>query len=682
MIRVGIDVGGTFTDLMAVDESGRVRVVKVPTTSGNQAEGVMAALAAAGIDLSAIDTLVHGTTTTTNAFLERKIARVGLITTRGFRDILELGRRTRPQPYGMVGTFEPLIERPCRLEVAERTSAQGEILVPLDAAEVEARARELLAMGCEAVVIHFLHAYANPAHERLAEAAVRRVWPNRYVTVGHKILSEYREYERGCTASVNAAVQPVLERYLSRLLARLAEAGYRRELLVVQGNGGTLPVELVIEDAVKTVMSGPAAGVVAAAWTARHAGIANVITYDMGGTSSDVGLILDGVPSVSAELELDYAMPVHVPMVDVQTLGAGGGSIARIDEGGLVRVGPESAGADPGPVCYGRGGGEPTITDANLLLGRLPADRLTAVDRPVPQAEVARAVEERIGRPLGLDPIGAAAAILRVANDRMAGAIRMASLARGHDPRDFVLFAFGGAGPLHATALARELGIPRVLVPPRPGVTNSLGCLVADARHDFVRTLNRPLDALDMGEVTAVAREQQAEGRAALARETSPIVGETVRIAADMQFRGQTHLLRVELPADAVLAGSLSRTALQERFAEAYFQRFAVRLPEFGAVLVNLITTVIGHRPPLSPEALLGDEPRAARLAEAQRGERPVWFDGRFRPTPVYRRTALPLGATIEGPAIIEQLDATTVLEPADRAEIDAFGNLVIAVGG
>ena len=372
----------------------------------------MRAIDASGFPLSQVATLVHGTTTTTNAFLERKIAKVGLITTKGFRDILELGRRTRPNPYGMTGTFEPLIERPFRLEVAERMSAEGEVLVPLDPAEVRAQAEALLAAGVEAVVIHFLHAYANPAHELMAEAAVKEIWPNRYVTVGHKILSEYREYERGCTASVNAAVQPVLDRYVTNLAGRLRDGGYAHELLIVQGNGGTLPAGMVVEDAVKTVMSGPAAGVIAAAWTARHAGIANVITYDMGGTSSDVALILGGVPSVSAELELDYAMPVHVPMVDVNTLGAGGGSIARIDEAGLLRVGPESAGADPGPIAYGRGGQEPTITDANLLLGRLPADRLTAVDHPVSKADIEAIMLERIGRPLGLDATGAAAAIL------------------------------------------------------------------------------------------------------------------------------------------------------------------------------------------------------------------------------------------------------------------------------
>jgi len=677
--RVGIDVGGTFTDLMLVDGQGRVRIAKTPTTPDNQATGVLAALDEAGVALPAVDLLVHGTTTTTNAFLERRIARVGLITTKGFRDILELGRRTRPQPYGMTGTFEPLIERPDRLEVDERITAEGEVLRALDPDEVRARARQLLEAGCEAVVIHFLHAYANPAHELLAERVVREIWPNDYVTVGHRILSEYREYERGCTASVNAAVQPVLDRYLRRLDARLRERGYRHELLVVQGNGGTLPAGMVVAEAVKTVMSGPAAGVIAAAWCARHAGFANVVTYDMGGTSTDVALVENGVPAVSSELELAYAMPVHVPMVDVVTLGAGGGSIAHVDPGGLLRVGPQSAGAVPGPIAYGRGGTEPTITDAQLVLGRLPPDRLTGVERPVPPEEIARVLEEKVGRPLGLDGVGAAAAILRVADDRMAGAIRTTSLARGHDPRDFVLFAFGGAGPLHASALAKELGIPHVLVPPRPGVTNALGCLVADARHDFVRTLNRPVAALDAADIAEVARAQLAEGEAALARETTPIEGREVLVSADMKFEGQTHLIRVDLPARAVLAGELGRERLLELFAEAYDRRFAVRLPGIPVWLVNLQTTVIGRRPGIDPRALLPEG--AARDPEAARtGTRPVWFAGRFVPTPVLARDRLGPGTRFTGPAIVEQLDATTVIEPGDKVLVDEFGNLVLRV--
>src|SRR5215475_518845 len=545
-LTVGIDVGGTFTDLLAVDSvSNIVKLAKVPTTIDNQAIGFMAALAAAGADPATLQAVVHGTTTTTNALLERKIARVGLITTQGFRDVLELGRRTRPQPYGLRGTFHPLIEREYRLEVPERMDADGNVLVSLDEAAVVEAANKLLAMGCEAVVIHFLHSYINPIHERRATEVVRGLWPNRYVTAGHAILSEYREFERGVTAAVNASVQPVLDRYLSRLRQELSQKGFVHDILVMQGNGGTISSRLIAETAVNTVMSGPASGVMAAAYTGRAAGHAHLITYDMGGTSTDVGLIEDAVPQVSGELELEYAMPIHVPMVDVHTIGAGGGSIASVDAAGMLRVGPESAGARPGPICYGQGGIEPTITDANLILGRLDPERLLGVDHPVTLDHVRSLIEAKVGKRLGLDADAAAAAILRIANDRMAGAMRLVSLSRGRDPRDFALFAFGGAGPLHATALARELAIPTVLVPARPGITNALGCVVADLRHDYVRTINKPLSAVDDKLISGIYAEQVAEGRATIEREGVPVRALRHVHTADMQFQGQSHILSV-----------------------------------------------------------------------------------------------------------------------------------------
>ena len=673
---VGIDVGGTFTDLIALDRaSGAVRLAKVPTTVDNQATGVIAALEAAGAALGAVEAIVHGTTTTTNALLERKIARVGLITTKGFRDVLELGRRTRPQPYGLTGSFEPLVPRELRLEVAERMDADGQVVTPLDEAGVRAAVETLRARGCEALVVHFLHSYLNPAHERRALDIARAAWPECHVTAGHAVLSEYREYERGTTACVNAAVQPVLHRYITRLQGELRRRGFDRDLLVMQGNGGTVAAGIVAEAAVNTVMSGPASGVMAAAFTARESGCPNVITYDMGGTSSDVGLIRDGQPQVSSELELEYAMPIHVPMVDVHTIGAGGGSIAFINAAGMLQVGPESAGASPGPICYGRGGTRPTITDANLVLGRLNPDGLLAVERRVPVDEVRQAIAEQVGRPLGLDADAAAAAILRIANDRMAGAIRMVSLAKGHDPRDFALFAFGGAGPLHAAALARELAIPQVLVPARPGITNALGCVVADLRHDYVNTVNRPVPALDMAQVQAILDSQIAEGRATLAREGVAVEGITLRHSADMQFQGQSHILTVPLAGTA-----FTRETLQQAFEDAYWRRFEVALPEIRAVLVNLHTAVIGRRPTVDLAALAAGQP-ASDLAGARSGIRRVWFEGGFRDTPVYRRETLPRGVAFDGPAVIEQMDCTIVIEPGNRVSMDRLGNLVVAVG-
>ncbi|WP_298726639.1 hydantoinase/oxoprolinase family protein [uncultured Ferrovibrio sp.] len=673
---VGIDVGGTFTDLIGIEpEQGKVALAKVPTTLDNQAFGVLAALEKGGIALPQTDTIVHGTTTTTNALLERKVARVGLITTKGFRDSLELGRRTRPQPYGLTGHFEPLVPRQWRLEVPERMDADGEVVIPLDEAAVRQAVEQLRAAGCEALVIHFLHSYINPAHEKRALEIAAEIWPNGYITAGHELLSEYREYERGTTACVNASVQPVLHRYIERLNGELKAKGFGRDLLVMQGNGGTIAAGIVAEAAVNTVMSGPASGVMAAAYTARAAGLPNVITYDMGGTSSDIGLIQDGVPQVSSELELEYAMPIHVPMVDVHTIGAGGGSIAFINEAGMLQVGPESAGARPGPICYGRGGTRPTITDANLVLGRLDPDGLLSVDSKVSLDDVKRAIAEEVGKPLGLGVDDAAAAILRIANDKMAGAIRMVSLSRGHDPRDFALFAFGGAGPLHAAALARELGIPKLLIPARPGITNALGCVVADLRHDYVKTVNKPLSSLPDGLVQQVLDEQIAEGKATLERDGVTVDDIQVLHTADMQFQGQSHLLTVAIEDKAI-----TRDALQKAFEAAYWQRFEVELPEIRAVLVNLHTAVIGRRPDLSLERLLAAEP-AKDVAGAMKKSRKVWYDvGGWQDTPVYDRERLPRGTSFSGPAILEQLDTTVVIEPGNRVAIDGLGNLIVSV--
>ncbi|MBK0399607.1 hydantoinase/oxoprolinase family protein [Limibaculum sp. M0105] len=671
----GIDVGGTFTDLILIGGAdGGVRIAKTPTTPQNQADGVLAALEAAGVAPAALDLIVHGTTTTTNAVLERRLARTGLITTAGFRDVLELGRRTRPQPYGMTGRFRPVIPRDLRLEVPERMDATGEILVPLDEGAVRDAVRALLDRGCESLVIHFLHAYANPAHELRAAEVAAELWPNGHVTMGHALLSESREFERGATAAVNASVQPILERYLARLQAELAAQGYGREILVMNGNGGMVSARLAGREAAKTVMSGPASGVMAAAYTGRRAGCTNLITYDMGGTSSDVSLIRGAEPAVSHEIEIEYAMPIHVPMVDVRTIGAGGGSIVSVDEGGLLRVGPESAGAMPGPICFGRGGTEPTISDANLLLGRLNPAKLLSVDG-MPPVESVRAAFAGIGAALGLDAEGAAEAAIRVANANMAGAIRMVSISMGHDPRDFALFAFGGAGPLHAAALARELAIPRVLVPARPGITNALGCAVADLRHDFVRTVNRPLDSIDIAHVHAILAEQTATGRETVARNGASVGRVRAVYTADMQFVGQTHLIRVALP-DAAPA----RETLQQLFEAAYYARFKVELPTIRANLVNLNTSVIGERAAIDLGAL-ADGGDGKSLDDAITHRRPVRFGAEWHDTPVYARSRLPRDARFAGPAIVEQMDTTVVIPPGDRAETGADGNLFIHVG-
>ena len=675
---VGVDVGGTFTDLILLDpDNSDVRLSKVPSTLDNQAFGALSALEEAAADLASIDLIVHGTTTTTNAVLERKLSRTGLITTQGFRDVLELGRRTRPDAYGMRGEFTPIIPRDLRLEVEERMDAEGRVVTPLREEDVEAAANRLLDQGCESVVIHFLHAYANPDHELRAGELVRKIWPNDHVTMGHSLLSESREFERGVTAAVNASVQPLLEVYIRQLVKELASNGYGGEVLVMNGNGGMVSSRLVSKEAAKTVMSGPASGVKAAAYTGSRAGFPNLLTYDMGGTSSDVALILDAEPAISNEIEIEYAMPIHVPMVDVRTVGAGGGSIARINAGGLLEVGPESAGAAPGPICYGRGGIQPTISDANLLLGRLNPGKFKSLETSVTIEQVSEIFEQELGQTLGMDAVSAAEAVVRIANTKMAGAIRMVSLSLGADPRDFVLFAFGGAGPLHATALARELAVPRVLIPARPGITNALGCVVADLRHDFVNTINKPLDAVDIKEVHAVFARQIEEGERLINGEKIEIREVSRLFSVDMQFVGQTHVLRVDLDTAAPTVEDLLSA-----FEEAYFRRFRVELQEIRASLVNVNTSVIGKRSDLDLSTLIDPEGRKSALKEAQTERRDVYFDGKWKDTPIYWRDYLPADLHLEGPAIIEQMDCTTVLEPGDYADGDADGNIIITIGG
>lgn len=679
-VIAGIDVGGTFTDVMVYDSGkdgrGRIIAAKTATTPDNQAEGVLNAIEAAGFAPHALGLIVHGTTTTTNAVLERNIARCGLITTKGFRDVLELGRRTRPNPYGMTGVFEPLIAREFRREVPERMDIRGAIITPLDEAALKREIKALIAMGAESLLIHFLHAYANPAHELRAREIAQQLWPNDHITLGSQVLSEFREYERGTTASINAAVRPVLARYIGDLAGRLEAEGYARDLLVMTGNGGTVAAGQVADQAVKTVMSGPASGVMAAARIARDAGLENVISYDMGGTSSDVALIAGGVPEVSSELQIDYGLPVHVPMVDVRTVGAGGGSIGFVNAAGLIQVGPKSAGADPGPIAYGRGGTEPTITDANLLLGRLDIARLPGGAGKTPEIEAIRRIfDEKLGSPLGISADEAALAMIRIANTQMAGAVRMVSISQGHDPRDFALLAFGGAGPLHATALAQELAIPQVLVPARPGLVNALGCLIADLRQDIVNTVNQPLDDVDFAELHALLDRQEAQAVAQNAAQAGEITGVHVSRWAEMQFKGQTHLITVP-----VASARVARAELQAAFEQAYLDRFQVELDEIKAVLVNIHTVAIAKRPPIALDGLGRDGAGEAKRGDAATATREVIFDDGPRQTMIYDRLRLPAEARIEGPAILEQPDATVLIEPGMAAQSDAMGNLIVTV--
>ena len=674
---LGIDVGGTFTDLIYVDkENNIIEFAKVPTSPENQAFGVMDAIKKANLKLDHVKLIVHGTTTTTNALLERKLSKTGLITTKGFKDVIELGRRTRPNSYGMHGKFVPIISRDLRFEISERVDAKGNVITALNEKEVKKTAEKLLKLGCESIVIHFLHSYANNQHELRALEIISDFWPNNYITMGHSLLSENREYERGVTAAINASVQPILEKYLRKLEDELSIANYKNELLVMNGNGGTISSKMVVNEAAKTVMSGPASGVIAAAHTGQSSGINNIITYDMGGTSTDVALIIGSQPSVSSDLEVEYGMPVHVPMVDVRTVGAGGGSIAKLNLAGLLEVGPESAGSIPGPICYGNGGTIPTISDANLLLGRLNVSKIISDNNKVSIDDIKKIFRNKLSKDLSLDEVKTAEAVIKIANTKMAGAIRMVSISLGVDPRDFTLFAFGGAGPLHASSLAKELGIPKVLIPARPGITNALGCVVADLRQDFTKTLNMPIDKVNILELHSLFEEQEKKGIELIKKQGLKLTNISSNFSLDMQFIGQTHILRIDLP-----NSNPDLDYLQKSFEKAYLNRFKVKLSEIKANIVNVNTTVQGHKSPFDISLLNNEPNKSLNLNEALLENRKVYFKDKFLNTPIYSRDKMPLEFEIKGPAIIEQMDTTTLIEPDDRVFGDNLGNMFIEVG-
>lgn len=672
-----MDVGGTFTDLLILDEtSAAIRVAKVPSTPADQSVGLLAGLEAGAVPLAQLGTLVHGTTVGTNAVLERKGARVGLITTRGFRDVLEMRRRDRRQTWGLAGDYEPLAAREDRVEVPERTLADGQVLEPVDTAAVAAAARTLAAQGCEALAIAFLNSYASADNERAALAAAAAVWPNRHLSVSHEVLPEIREFERTSTTVVNAYVQPKIDHYLALLEERLARGGYRGRVLIIQSNGGVMSTDVARKYAVNTVLSGPAAGVIAATEIAGAAGFPNVITGDMGGTSFDVSLIAGGRPTTTMEAKIDFGITIRVPMIEINTIGAGGGSVAWIEHG-ILQVGPESAGADPGPACYGKGGTQATVTDANLVLGRIPAanpiGRREGLDVQAARAAIARSV----ATPLGLSVEAAAAAIIEVANHKMAGAIRLVSVERGHDPREFVLVPFGGAGPLHAGAICREVGIKAALVPVYPGITSALGCVMADVRHDFLRSVNRRLLDLPAAQVRDQLSEFIAQGEALLRDEGIQVVAVERFYQADMAYEGQPHTIRVDLPRPDV-----TQAEMLAAFTAAYQKEYNTVLHGIPVRLVSLRASVVGRRPKLDLKSLAPAAARGSSLADALAGHRPVFFGSGWVDCPIYVRERLPLGARLGGPAIVQQADATTVVEPDMAIRVDDFGNLLLEVMG
>ena len=594
---VGIDVGGTFTDLFVLDEdSSNCSVVKVASTPDDQSKGVLDGIGAFEHELSGAFGVVHGTTVATNALLERSGARTGLITTRGFKDVLEMRRRDRPHTWGLWGSYRPVIERDMRLEVDERVLADGTVLEPVDLAQVESAARALLARGAEGICIFFINSYANAENERCALARLQQIWPNQHITASSQILPELREFERCSTAALNAYLQPIVGRYLERLQVALSDPGKSRELLIVQSNGGVMTAQTACELPVRTALSGPAAGVIAAQRIGEAAGFDNIITCDMGGTSFDVSLITNGTHSKSAQTAVDFGLVIRTPMLEITTIGAGGGSIARVDSAGLLQVGPESAGSNPGPACYGFGNSMPTVTDANLLLGRINPDApigggLLKLDR----AAAHRAVEEAIAKPLGLEVLAAADAIVTVANARMADAIRLVSVERGHDPKHFSAMPFGGGGALHVGALIKEVGLAGALIPRYPGVNSALGCVLADMRHDSVQTLNLALDSVDERQLRETLRQMAERSRVIVANAGVRLVRIDVEFEFDMLYQGQSHTLSV--PLGTLAPEVLTREQIRSAFETHYELAFGRILQGLAIRLVNARVAVIGRRP-------------------------------------------------------------------------------------
>lgn len=667
---VGIDVGGTFTDLFFSGDAKRPHLIlKVPSTPQDPSIGLLNSLKAAGITADELDAILHGTTIATNAVIERKGARCALITTTGFRDILELGRRDRPNMYGLEGVHEPLVPRDLRFEVNERLDFEGKELVPLDVAGLRAIGEVLKTLEVESVVIAFMHAYANPAHELQALDVLAQINPAWELVAATSVVREYYEFERTSTAVVQGYLQPLVARYAKNLARQLANWGYTRDVAIMQSNGGVAPLRQLGERSAYIVRSGPAAGVMAAAQLASEAGFSHIITGDMGGTSFDVAVVINGEPNVAEITNLDFRIPLRLPMIDVHTIGAGGGSIAHLDRGGMLLVGPRSAGAVPGPVAYRRGGTEPTVTDANIVLGRInPASPMNGTDAALDVAG-ARTAVERLGKKMGLSLEQTAEAILAVVNQRMAGRIRLMSIERGLDPRDFALVAFGGAGPLHGGALIREVGISTMLVPLYPGVLCALGCVYADLRYDISQTLEKRLDKLASGELATIVERQRQQGQKQIDESQVPVDVTTITHAADMAYAGQIHSLRVMIDA------TWETARLEKAFNDVYRETFGNTLVGMPVVIVNLRTVAVGRR----SSAELPKSSSIAKGAPKAHSRRPVHFNGWFD-TPVFLRDALAPGIHFDGPAIVEQSDTTTVVEPDMSVKVDAKGNLLVTV--
>ena len=676
---VGVDVGGTFTDFFFLDETtGDCKVAKVQTTLNNQEEGFLAGILKNVDQVADITTVVHGTTVGTNALHERKGAKTGIITSEGFRDVLEMRRRDRPQTWGLWGSFQPVVPRNLRLEVAERTLADGTVQTTVNREEVKQAAHKLLAAGVESVSIVFINSYANPENEQIALKIVKEIWPNEFVEISANILPEIREFERTSTTTLNAYLQPTIGSYLAKIEAGLKDEGFKGQLLIVQSNGGVMTVDTARNLPIRTALSGPAAGVIASAYIACEADFPHVITCDMGGTSFDVSLVENCKNTLSAQTNIGFGMTIRTPMIEITTIGAGGGSIAKVDSTNLLQVGPESAGSFPGPVCYGLGNDCPTVTDANVVLGRINADKpiggkLSRLDVNSAKASI----EKQIAAPLGLDVMTAAEAIIKVANSKMAGAIRLVSIERGYDPQKFAAMPFGGGGALHVGALIREVGLRSAIIPRYPGINSALGCVIADMRHDFVQTVNGVLGVLDLKKLEQVMLSLARKGLDLLKNAGVSFKSTKVLFAMDMCYQGQTHTLDVSIPVNFnEYSIAINVKMILDAFEESYRTIYGQPLEGIPVRILNLRTSVLGLRPKFDLTLLAPAD--GVTLEDMRTDTRQVWFDGAWLETAIYDRLPLSIGVTVPGPAILEQPDSTIFIEPGLRGKVDRFGNLLI----
>ncbi|MBV8337920.1 MAG: hydantoinase/oxoprolinase family protein [Alphaproteobacteria bacterium] len=677
--RIGVDSGGTFTDICLFEErSGRIAVWKVSSTAADPplavVEGVAEALTRIGVRASEVAYFGHGTTVATNALIQHRGARTGLITTDGFRDLLEIGRQKRPELYDLQADKPPvLVERSLRLEVAERLRHDGHIETPLDEAAARNAASALRDAGVEAIAICFLYSFLDPAHENAASSIVAEQYPEAFICTSHEVAPEFREYERLSTTVVNAYLGPIMASYIRGLGHRLTALGIGVTPHLTQSNGGVIDFAAAARLPVRTVLSGPSAGVVGAQVIARFAGALDIITFDMGGTSTDVSLLRGGEARLAREAVV-HGYPIKTPMLDIRTVGAGGGSIAFVDSGGLLKVGPRSAGADPGPACYNRGNDEPTVTDANIVLQILNPTYLLGGRMKV-RSDLARAAIDRLAARLGMDALATAEGIIAVVTANMVRAIRVVSVQRGHDPRDYTLVAFGGAGPLHAARLAVELEIRRVLVPRNPGILCATGLLMADLRGDFAVTRLMPLSSARVAEVEAIIVELRQRCTAWFAERGIVSHARRVTLSVDMRYAGQNYELSVPLPPGAVRPETID--GLAAGFAAAHQRLYGFVADEEPMQLVTFRAEAAGIVPKADIRAAehASPDPRAAEF-----GRRDVWLReaGAFVSCPLYDRERLLAGNRIKGPAIVEQMDATTLIVPSAVATVDPYLNLIL----